>query len=57
MNGNKQLVLYINNHLKENDIIILHDRNWTPELLERLLDKHNVKTYSTPSYGDVNHAK
>lgn len=27
---------YIKCHLKPNDIIILHDRKWTPELLERL---------------------
>lgn len=38
---------YIMNHLKAHDIIILHDRAWTPALLEVLLPaikarKHNV---------------
>lgn len=40
---------YVMNHLKPNDIIILHDRKWTPELLERLFAK-GVVTYSMDSF-------
>jgi peptidoglycan/xylan/chitin deacetylase (PgdA/CDA1 family) len=35
---------YIKTHLKPNDIIILHDRKWTPELLERLFSSGMVTT-------------
>ncbi len=31
---NKMYILW---HLKQNDIIILHDRKWTPDMLEGLL--------------------
>lgn len=36
---------YIKQHLKSNDIIILHDRKWTPELLERLFSS-GIRTHS-----------
>jgi len=39
--------LYIKYHLEENDIVIIHDRAWTPALLERLgpyLKSNNFRT-------------
>lgn len=41
--------LYITKHLKPNDIIILHDRNWTPELLDRLFT-NGMTTHSMMDY-------
>ncbi len=41
---------YIKKHLKPDDIIILHDRKWTPELLERLFNDTKIKTYSMTDY-------
>lgn len=39
---------YVINHLDKrlNDIIILHDRNWTPDTLHNLFENHKLKTYS-----------
>lgn len=39
---------YVERHYSANDIIILHDRPWTPELLRNLLQK--LKTYSLTAY-------
>jgi len=46
---------YIKQHLKDNDIIILHDRKWTPKLLEYLFNKKinnglGITTYSMESF-------
>lgn len=41
---------YITKHLKPNDIIILHNKKWTPELLEKLFSSGMVTT-SMMSYG------
>ena len=36
---------YIITHLEQNDVVIMHDRSWTPDMLDMLLKYMNKKSY------------
>lgn len=45
---------YIERHLKQNDIIILHDRKWTPDMIDRLLKEKSINTKFTSLANQIN---
>jgi len=49
-------IWYIKQHLEENDIIILHDRSWTPELLSELFEWFSETDFEPISYGYLENA-
>lgn len=36
---------YVRAHLEPNDVVIMHDRKWTPSMLDMLLEHMNKKSY------------
>ncbi len=44
---------YIISHIEENDVVIMHDRKWTPFMLEKLLEFMQKKSFKSVSMTDL----